>query len=79
MLTTRRRLRVMVSSLDLTRSEAEFVAAGTGGDTIEAIAELSDAQCHELLWSWRFWARPNQLPPEGDWLTWLILAGRGFG
>ena len=24
-------------------------------------------------------ARPNQLPPEGDWQVWMILAGRGFG
>ena len=23
--------------------------------------------------------RDNQRPPEGDWATWLILAGRGFG
>lgn len=28
---------------------------------------------------WPFWARPNQLAPEGDWSTWLALAGRGFG
>ncbi len=28
---------------------------------------------------WSFWARPAQLPPPGDWTTWLILAGRGFG
>src|SRR5690606_13931260 len=21
----------------------------------------------------------NQLPPEGDWLIWLVLAGRGWG
>lgn len=28
---------------------------------------------------WSFWARKNQLAPEGDWLSWLILAGRGFG
>jgi phage terminase large subunit-like protein len=28
---------------------------------------------------WHQKARPNQLPPEGDWSTWLILAGRGFG
>lgn len=28
---------------------------------------------------WLAAARPKQLPPEGDWLTWLILAGRGFG
>jgi phage terminase large subunit-like protein len=26
-----------------------------------------------------FWARPAQLEPEGDWRTWLALAGRGFG
>jgi len=24
-------------------------------------------------------ARPAQQPPEGDWSTWVILAGRGFG
>jgi phage terminase large subunit-like protein len=23
--------------------------------------------------------RPDQLPPDGDWLVWLILAGRGAG
>jgi phage terminase large subunit-like protein len=23
--------------------------------------------------------RPNQLPPDGDWSIWVILAGRGFG
>src|ERR1035441_8504022 len=28
---------------------------------------------------WLLQARPNQLAPEGDWLTWLVLSGRGFG
>ena len=28
---------------------------------------------------WDAIARPDQLPPPGDWLIWLILAGRGFG
>ena len=28
---------------------------------------------------WPFIARPAQLPPEGRWHNWLILAGRGFG
>ena len=27
----------------------------------------------------QFRARPHQLPPDGDWLTWLILGGRGAG
>ncbi len=25
------------------------------------------------------WARPEQKPPPGDWIYWLILAGRGAG
>lgn len=29
--------------------------------------------------AWIETARPKQLPPAGDWKTWLILAGRGFG
>jgi predicted phage terminase large subunit-like protein len=29
--------------------------------------------------SWAAVARPNQLPPPGDWSIWLLLAGRGFG
>lgn len=33
----------------------------------------------DVNWDWGWFARPNQLPPEGDWLTWLVLAGRGFG
>lgn len=28
---------------------------------------------------WSRVARPNQLPPPGDWRIWLLLAGRGFG
>jgi phage terminase large subunit-like protein len=43
------------------------------------LQSLSEAQCEELLWDWGAWARPNQLAPDGDWLTWLVLAGRGFG
>jgi phage terminase large subunit-like protein len=28
---------------------------------------------------WSALARPEQIAPQGDWLTWLILAGRGWG
>ena len=38
-------------------------------------AQLADA----LAGSWPAIARPNQLPPAGDWQVWLLLAGRGFG
>lgn len=29
--------------------------------------------------NWAEIARPEQLEPKGDWCTWLIMAGRGFG
>ena len=45
----------------------------------EILAGLTDAQISELLDDWRFWARPEQIAPDGDWLTWVINAGRGFG
>ena len=28
---------------------------------------------------WRAKARPEQLPPPGDWNGWVVCAGRGFG
>ena len=28
---------------------------------------------------WHSKARPEQLPPPGDWNGWLLMAGRGFG
>lgn len=45
----------------------------------QALASLTDDECEQLLHDWRFLARPSQLPPDGDWQNWLILAGRGFG
>jgi phage terminase large subunit-like protein len=38
-------------------------------------ASLRDATASD----WRAKARPEQLPPPGDWAIWLLLAGRGFG
>ncbi|HET9304836.1 MAG TPA: terminase family protein [Candidatus Sulfotelmatobacter sp.] len=51
------------------------------------LQSLTDTQAEAILWDWRCWARPNQLPPgskgaasdQADWLFWLVLAGRGFG
>lgn len=43
------------------------------------LERLTDREAEEALYDWHLWARPNQLPPDGDWTTWLLLAGRGFG
>jgi len=45
----------------------------------KAIQSLSDKEAEALYYDWEFWARPNQLPPPGDWLVWLFMAGRGTG
>jgi phage terminase large subunit-like protein len=43
------------------------------------LAEMSPRECAELFYDWTLWARPDQAPPPGDWIVWLILAGRGAG
>ncbi len=45
----------------------------------DLIAALNPAEARALLYGWPYWARANQLPPDGDWRVWLLLAGRGFG
>ena len=45
----------------------------------KAISSLSNKEAEALFYDWEFWARSNQLPPPGDWLVWLIMAGRGMG
>lgn len=45
----------------------------------EQLARADQAQLSALNHKWSFWARPNQLAPEGQWTFWLLLAGRGFG
>jgi len=50
---------------------------------IELFQALTDEEATLLQYQWSFWARPQQIPPSlsstTSWLTWLILAGRGFG
>ena len=46
----------------------------------ELFEALGPRKVEELKHDWSFWARDNQLAPEGDdWNTWFINAGRGFG
>jgi len=48
---------------------------------IKQVQNLTKEQAIKKLFDWRseLNARPNQVAPDGNWTTWLILAGRGFG
>jgi phage terminase large subunit-like protein len=46
----------------------------------ETLDSLPVVQKAGLYSDWYgFWARENQRPPEGDWITWSFICGRGFG
>ena len=45
----------------------------------EVFKQLGPKKVEELKHTWSFWARDEQLEPEGDWNTWFVNAGRGFG
>ena len=59
-------------------SLAEYLAAHPE-ERKAFLASLTPDQAAELQWSWRFWGRPSQQPPVGNWRIWLLLAGRGYG
>ncbi len=60
-------------------SPAQILAALPEEEQEEYLNSLSPEVRAQLKYCWEFWARPNQIEPAGNWTTWLILAGRGFG
>lgn len=72
----RQTMREKPSPLDL----RQLLRNATPSQVREAIASLSPAEALALQYDWRgLWARPEQLAPPGDWSTWLIKCGRGWG
>jgi len=60
-------------------SPAEYLASLPESKRASYINGLSEETKAALLYEWKFWARPEQLPPTGDWDIWVYLAGRGTG
>jgi phage terminase large subunit-like protein len=56
----------LIATLPQSRRDATLAALGPDGKKW-------------LVEAWACRARPNQLPPPGDWPVWLVMAGRGFG
>jgi phage terminase large subunit-like protein len=65
--------------------------AGTLGDALTLLADLSDDQKKWIIDAlpptigrtvnecWSRWSHNGQVPNDGDWRVWLLMAGRGFG
>ena len=58
---------------------ADTLRGMTDEEVLDLLTQLGPDKAKELKHTWPFWARTEQLPPEGSWNTWVILAGRGFG
>ena len=61
----------MILRPDIDALDAEDVAA--------MVANLTEEERFALEAHWPSWAHGGQLPPAGDWRTWVIMAGRGYG
>jgi phage terminase large subunit-like protein len=60
-------------------SKAEWLASLSKPERDSFLNSLSPDELEQLEFDWSFWARSNQLAPDGNWSVWLILAGRGYG
>lgn len=45
----------------------------------DEVAALDNDAVEAAYFNWQRWAFPKQLPPPGDWTTWLLMGGRGSG
>ncbi len=70
-----------------TTSRAQVISDLPEYEKAKFYSSLSQEEAAALKYHWEFWARPAQLEPgtpgspidRTDWITWLPLAGRGWG
>jgi phage terminase large subunit-like protein len=67
-----------LTRLDL-KSGADWLASAPAAIREEFLSDLGEGGLCALPFLFEFWALPHQLPPEGDWRSWVILGGRGAG
>lgn len=57
----------------------EELVALPEAERLARLKRLSPEQARLIRYKWDIWGRREQHPPAGEWATWLIQAGRGFG
>ena len=61
------------------RSGAAWLASAPAAVRETFLSEIEGGGLCALPYLFEFWALPHQLPPEGDWRSWVIMGGRGAG
>ncbi len=61
------------------RSGAFWIASGSREIQETFLDGLGEGALLALPFLFEFWALEHQLPPIGDWRTWVVLGGRGAG
>ena len=61
------------------RSGAVWLASQDAQVQTDFLNELGMAELMALPFLFEFWAHDHQLPPKGDWRSWVCLGGRGAG
>lgn len=61
------------------RSGASWIASADVAVQEKFLDDLTEGELMALPFLFEFWAMPHQMPPEGDWRSWVILGGRGAG
>ncbi|MFN3451273.1 MAG: DNA-packaging protein [Sphingorhabdus sp.] len=62
----------------MTRLNAQALMAMPYEQMVAVIKSFNHRKMDETH-KWRFWQRDDQSEPQGDWRTWLVMAGRGYG
>lgn len=58
---------------------AALIESASKGRLSELLQGLSAPEVEAITRLWPVFARPDQLPPDGDWSVWLMIGGRGAG
>lgn len=60
-----------------TESRLDLLVDQYGVD--EVLRSFTEDEWNQILYDWEWNSRLGQTPPPGDWMTWVVQSGRGWG
>lgn len=68
-----------ISAPHALRSGADWIVSEGPDAQEEFLDSLNEGELMALPYLFEFWAMDHQLPPEGNWRSWIVMGGRGAG